>query len=229
MDAVRNCRWWKEPGVRVDVVLFDGVDDLDVVGPYSVLSMAGRAGLDVVVRLTSAGDVPQVTTQSGLPLPVGGWAPDNADVLVVPGGGYAAAETAGVRAELAVGQLPDALATAARPGLVFASVCTGALLLAAAGLVTGRPCTTHHRAVADLVAAGGRHLDARVVDDGDLVTAGGVTSGLDLALWLVERFHGADPALMLQRALEYERRGPLWRAGRQLPTPALNSGGGNTR
>ncbi|HUQ55563.1 DJ-1/PfpI family protein [Lentzea sp.] len=196
--------------MRVRIVVFDGMDDLDVVGPYSVLGMAGRAGLGVSVGLTALGGRPHATTVGGLPLPAGPWAPQDADVLIVPGGGYASGAAPGVRAEIADGRLPGALAAAVRPDLVLASVCTGALLLAAAGLVTGRPCTTHHRAVGDLVAAGGRHVEARVVDDGDLVTSGGVTSGLDLALWLVERFRGADAAGVVQRAMEYERREPLW-------------------
>ncbi|SDF42992.1 DJ-1/PfpI family protein [Lentzea fradiae] len=200
--------------MRVHIVVFDGMDDLDVVGPFAVLGMAGRAGLGVSVRLTAPGDPPHATTRGGLPLHPEPWAPRDADVLLVPGGGYGQGDGAGVRAEIAEGRVPAALADAVRPDLVLASVCTGALLLAAAGVVTGRPCTTHHRAVGDLVEAGGVHVDARVVDDGDLVTAGGVTSGLDLALWLVERFRGPDAAERVQSALEYERREPLWlRAG----------------
>ncbi|MFD4668594.1 DJ-1/PfpI family protein [Lentzea sp. NPDC058450] len=198
--------------MRVGIVVFDGTDDLDVVGPFSVFGMASRAGLGVEVELIAPGERPDVTTRGGLSLRPGRWAPQDLDVLIVPGGGYASGEDIGVRAEIADGRLPAALAAAVRPDLVLASVCTGALLLAAAGLVTGRPCTTHHRAVEDLVAAGGRHVDARVVDDGDLVTAGGVSSGLDLALWLVERFRGPDAAGLVQRVMEYERREPLWRA-----------------
>ncbi len=86
------------------------------------------------------------------------------------------------------------------------------MLLSAAGLTRGRPCTTHHRAQADLVEQGGVLKKARVVDDGDLVTAGGVTSGLDLALWLVRRELGVDAALGLEAMLEYEARGTVWTA-----------------
>ncbi|GAA5056962.1 transcriptional regulator GlxA family with amidase domain [Thermocatellispora tengchongensis] len=206
--------------MRVDIVVFDGVDDLDVVGPYEVLHMAGRAGLGVTVRLVCVDGERSVTSGGGLVLPAEGWAPGDADVLIVPGGGFAQVKTSGVGAELAAGRIPAALAAAARPGLVLASVCTGALLLGAAGLLDGRPCVTHHRAVADLVAAGGRHVAARVVDDGDVVTAGGITSGLDLALWLVERHLGADASALLERVLEYERREPLWRTGQELPATA---------
>ncbi|MFT7841767.1 DJ-1/PfpI family protein [Saccharothrix sp. BKS2] len=215
--------------MRVDIAVFDGMDDLDVVGPFSVLGLAGRAGLGVEVRLTAVGGVSQATTRGGLPLYPGEWAPHSADVLIVPGGGYAASEGAGVRAEIAAGGLPAALTAAARPGLVFASVCTGALLLAAAGLVTGRPCTTHHRAIEDLAAAGGVPVEGRVVDDGDLVTAGGITSGLDLALWLVERFRGPDAAGLLQQVMEYERREPLWRSGEDVPTRLPGDQGASAR
>ncbi|MDG4865993.1 DJ-1/PfpI family protein, partial [Streptomyces sp. T-3] len=106
-----------------------------------------------------------------------------------------------------------ALAAAARPGLAIGAVCTGAMLLAAGGVTQGRPCTTHHRARADLEEQGGVLKNARVVDDGDLITAGGVTSGLDLALWLVRRELGADTAIGLEQLLEYEMRGTVWTAG----------------
>lgn len=196
---------------RVDVLVFDGVDDLDVVAPFEVLDKARRLGADVSARLVTLADRLAVTTQAGLRLEATGtWAPEEADVVLVPGGGYSSGGSVGVRAELTSGRVPAALRDAARPGLVFASVCTGALLLAAAGLVRGRPCTTHHRAVADLEAAGGRYVAARVVDDGDLVTAGGVTSGLDLGLRLVERYAGPETALTLERGMEYERRGTVW-------------------
>ncbi|GAB3470024.1 DJ-1/PfpI family protein [Actinophytocola sediminis] len=196
---------------RVDVVVFDGVDDLDAVAPFEVLTVAGRLGTTISVNLVALADRAEVTTRGGLRLGTSApWSPAAADVLLVPGGGFATADS-GVGAELRAGELPAALRAAARPGLVFASVCTGAVLLAAAGLLRGRPCTTHHRALAELASGGGRHVAARVVDDGDLVSAGGVTSGLDLALWLVERFAGAAAATAVEQVLEYERRGTVWR------------------
>jgi transcriptional regulator GlxA family with amidase domain len=198
---------------RVDVVVFDGVDELDVVAPFEVLRVAGKLGTDISVNVVALDDRPVVTTQGGLRLgTTAGWSPRDAEVVVVPGGGYASAESDGVRAEMRSGRLPAALHEAARPGLTFASVCTGAMLLAAAGLLRGRPCTTHHRAIADLEAAGGRYVAARVVDDGDLVSSGGVTSGLDLALRLVERLADAATAVAVEKVLEYERRGTVWHA-----------------
>ena len=109
------------------------------------------------------------------------------------------------------GDLPRAIAERHAAGALVASVCTGAMLLAAAGLLEGRPATTHHTALADLRAAGAHVVEARVVDDGDVVTAGGVTSGLDLVLWLVERHLGPALAVAAERELEYERRGTVWR------------------
>src|SRR6266508_478213 len=74
-----------------------------------------------------------------------------------------------------------------RPGLTVATVCGGSMVLAMAGLIEGRPATTHRLGLDLLEATGTTPIDARVVDDGDLVTAAGVTSGLDLGLYLLER------------------------------------------
>ncbi|MFF8378211.1 DJ-1/PfpI family protein [Streptomyces sp. NPDC015661] len=142
------------------------------------------------------------------------WSPDEADLLLVPGGGYARRDSPGAWAEIDRGTLPDALAASVRPGLTVSALCTGVMLLSAAGLTRGRPCTTHHKARPDLEQQGGLLKNARVVDDGDLVTAGGVTSGLDLALWLVRRELGPDAANGLQTMLEYEARGTVWTSSR---------------
>jgi transcriptional regulator GlxA family with amidase domain len=84
------------------------------------------------------------------------------------------------------------------------------MLVAASGILRGRPAVTHHGAIQDLLAAGAQVVQARVVDSGDIVTAGGVTSGLDLALWLVERFYGSEIAHEIGVEIEYERRGIVW-------------------
>ena len=122
----------------------------------------------------------------------------------------------GYLSEVERGVLPAAIRARHEDGALVASVCTGAMLLAAAGLLTNRPAITHHVAIDDLKAAGAKVTHARVVDDGDVVTAGGVTSGLDLVLHLVERHWGAPLALAAERELEYERRGTVWRADRSL-------------
>ncbi|MER8046907.1 DJ-1/PfpI family protein [Streptomyces sp. NPDC094032] len=202
--------------LRVHVPLFDGVEELDFAAPYEVLSAAGFfTTRPVEVRYVSATGARSVTAAYGTAVRgLRPWAPEEADVLVVPGGGYARRDSPGVWAEIDRGTLPRALGAAARPGLTVAALCTGVMLLSAAGLTRGRPCTTHHKAKADLAAQGGQVKNARVVDDGDLVTAAGVTSGLELALWLVRRELGSDAATDLETMLEYEARGTVWTSGR---------------
>jgi len=113
-----------------------------------------------------------------------------AGMLIVPGGGWNSRSPRGARAEVARGDLPRLLAREHARGTAVASVCTGGMVLAAAGITTGRRATTHHLALDELRESGADVVDARVVDDGDVLTAGGVTSGIDLALWIVERHAG---------------------------------------
>ncbi|WP_405453544.1 DJ-1/PfpI family protein [Streptomyces erythrochromogenes] len=198
--------------LRVHVVMFDGVEELDFVAPYEVFS-GSRFFTDraVEVRYVTASRPGFVRASYGTRVGVEhGWAPQDADIVVVPGGGYARREDPGVWAEIRRGTLPRALGAAPRPGLTVAGLCTGVMLLSATGLTRGRPCTTHHKARPDLEREGGVLKNARVVDDGDLVTAGGITSGLELALWLVRRELGADAATGLEAMLEYEARGTVW-------------------
>ncbi|MFZ4181906.1 DJ-1/PfpI family protein [Streptomyces pseudogriseolus] len=198
--------------LRVDIVMFDGVEELDCIAPYEVFSAASMhsaGGVDV--RYVTAGRPRLIRCAYGTGVQVTHrWAPQEADLVVVPGGGYARREGPGIWAEIASGVLPQALAAAPRSGLTISSLCTGAVLLAAAGLIKGRPCTTHHGAKAYLEEQGGVVKNARVVDDGDLVTAGGITSGLDLGLWLVRRELGPDAATGVEVMLEYEARGTVW-------------------
>ncbi|WP_280509086.1 DJ-1/PfpI family protein, partial [Nocardia cyriacigeorgica] len=140
-----------------------------------------------------------------------GWPPHGPVVRGGPGGASGSPPgPPGVPTEISRGHLPRLLAAARRDGLTMASVCVGAMLLSAAGLTRGRPCTTHHRLAGQLEREGGLITRARVVDDGDLVTTGGVTSGLDLALWLVQRELGSATALAVEEVMEYERRGTVW-------------------
>jgi transcriptional regulator GlxA family with amidase domain len=131
-------------------------------------------------------------------------------LVIVAGGGWLSGAAQGVRAEITRGDIPKILRQLHKSGTVLAGVCTGAMLIAATGLLAGRPAITHHQATEDLCGMGVDIIQARVVDDGDIVTAGGVTSGLDLALWLVERFAGSQMALQVEAKMEYERRGSVW-------------------
>jgi transcriptional regulator GlxA family with amidase domain len=98
----------------------------------------------------------------------------------------------------------------ANPNVTVATVCGGALALAMAGLLEGRHAVTHHLGMDVLEATGVDVVRARVVDDGDLVTAGAVTSGLDLALHLLDRSYGPRIALAVEDLFGYERRGTVW-------------------
>ncbi|MFD8617844.1 DJ-1/PfpI family protein [Streptomyces sp. NPDC059513] len=104
------------------------------------------------------------------------------------------------------------------PSVTVATVCGGSLVLALAGLLEGRHATTHHLGIDLLDATGAHAVRARVVDDGDLVTGAGVTSGLDLALHLLEREAGPRIAHAIEELFAHERRGTVWRA--QGPVPA---------
>ena len=125
------------------------------------------------------------------------------DLLVVPGGGWAAKAPMGSWAEVRRGVLPVAIAQRYAAGSQVAGVCTGAMLLATSGMLRGRPAVTHRCALDDLRKAGADvRAEARVVDDGDVLTCGGVTSAIDLALHIVKREKGEDVAAHQAHRLE---------------------------
>ena len=190
--------------MRVDVVVFDGLDELDVLGPLEVLRDAGRASANVTVRLVTRQPQTEICGAFGLRfVPDGTFEAGEADVVLVPGGGWAARADVGAWAEYRRGDWLPLLARAASTARIMAGVCTGTMLLAHAGIVGDRRATTHHGAWEDLKATGATLLEDRVVDDGDLVTSGGVTSGIDLALWLVERECASQLAERIATRIEY--------------------------
>jgi transcriptional regulator GlxA family with amidase domain len=184
--------------MRIDIAIFEGMDELDAVGPLEVLR---RAGFDV--HLVALDPRRTVTCAYGLTITPDGVPRHDAEVVVFPGGGWVARAEKGVRAEIESRRWEPLIADASRRGAVLASVCTGAMILASAGVLRGRRATTHHDAWEDLGAAGATLVSERVVDDGDTITAGGVTSGIDLGLWLVERFESTAAANAIADALEY--------------------------
>jgi transcriptional regulator GlxA family with amidase domain len=190
----------------VQIVLYEGFDELDAVGPFEVFANATRAGADLGPSLVTLDDRETVTASHGLRVGVDGTLSDP-DLLVVPGGGWNDRSSAGAWTQVEAGALPEAVGRVARTDAVVASVCTGGMLLAHAGVLDGRPAVTHRGALDDLRAFDVDVRERRVVDDGDVVTAGGVTSGIDLALHLVERFAGADVADRVETEMEYRRGG----------------------
>jgi transcriptional regulator GlxA family with amidase domain len=194
--------------MRTEVLIYDGIDELDAFGPYEVLA---EAGFDVALVTHPATDR-IVTARSAIVVPHGRLS-DRAELLVVPGGGWTKRPPKGAWAEVQRGVLPPAIAQRHAAGARIASVCTGAFLLAAGGLLDGRPAITHWNDVDDLEAMGARVIrDARVVDDGDIVTAGGVTSGLDLALWIVEQEQGRETAGDVAAEIVHRRDERIWRS-----------------
>jgi len=216
--------------MRAQIVLFDGFDPLDVIAPYEVLSAGGAmAGGALSVELASA-DGPREFV-SGSPTPATSGLvlratamldPDAADLIIVPG---AAGPIEAPEDGRAIDTIPILLARTLEtdlpalmrkaldnPAVTVATVCGGSLALAMAGLLDGRHAVTHHLGMDVLGATGAIPVHARVVDDGDLVTAGGVTSGLDLGLYLLERELGPRIARSVEDLFAYERRGTTWRA-----------------
>jgi transcriptional regulator GlxA family with amidase domain len=169
---------------------------------------AGFAGW--TVRLVTQEPADEIVGSYGLRLRPDGQLSDKPDLLVVPGGGWQKRSSAGAWAEAQRGVLPAAIARLHAAGTIIASVCSGAMLLASTGLLRGRSATTHAGVVADLRGAGADIVSARVVDDGDIITAGGVTSGLDLAIWIVERFFKKAAAVEVARMLEYQPSESVW-------------------
>jgi transcriptional regulator GlxA family with amidase domain len=191
--------------MNVRVLVFDGADELDFVGPYEIFRRAAKLRKEIDVKIVSLATNAQVTAAFGLTVTPDGVLSEDTDLLVIPGGGWVESERVGVRAEIAHGILTRKLAEMHARGTVIAGVCTGTMALAAAGLLDGRPAVTHKGALADLRGMRANVVEARVVDAGDVVTCGGVTASIDLALWLVERFWGYDLAAHIADSLEYAR------------------------
>jgi len=189
-------------------VLFPGVEELDAVGPWEVLSSWTRAcpqdGWAVSTLSRAGGAVPcakgltvqaHATYEQAPPL----------DVLIYPGG-------QGTRPLLRDEVELDWVRRQRAAVPLLASVCTGSLVYAAAGLLAGRPATTHWGSL-DLLARLDPTIDVRpderFVDDGDLVTASGVSAGIDLALHLVARLAGVERAREVRRHLQYDPAPPV--------------------
>jgi transcriptional regulator GlxA family with amidase domain len=189
---------------RTEIVVFDGFDDLDAIAPLEVLVAAGFPAR--VVR--PAAHPPTVHSAHGLVLDVSDAVSASPRLVLVPGGGWLD-RAPGVR-DQCDGPLPATLAALHEAGTVVASVCTGAMLLAHAGLLAGRPAVTNRMALDDLAAAGADvRREARVVDDGSVVTAGGPAAGIDLAIRLVSRFAGEEAGRAAAERLEHAPVGPV--------------------
>lgn len=188
-----------------ELLAFDGFDELDVVAPLEILKSAGFE-----VRLVTSAPCDIVHGAYGLKVRPDGVLSERPALLVVSGGGWVTNAPQGARLEVRRGVLPAEIAKRHAAGSVVAGVCSGVMLLAAAGLLRGRPAVTHHLVLDELREYGADvRPDARVVDDGDVITSGGVTSGIDLALHLVDRELGKDAAAAAAARIEYDVRGAV--------------------
>jgi len=207
--------------VYAQIVLFDGFDPLDATAPFEVLAAGSDAADgDLTVELVSA-EGPREVVSGTLRMVLRATAqldPAKPGFIVVPGasgpidGDPDVVDTIPVLlarfAESAA--IPLLRKAMENPDVTVATVCGGSLALAMAGLLEGRTAVTHHLGMDLLEATGVTPVNARVVDDGDLVTSGAVTSGLDLALHLLDRTYGAQVALGVEELFAYERRGTVW-------------------
>ncbi|GAA3406161.1 DJ-1/PfpI family protein [Paenibacillus hodogayensis] len=207
--------------LNVQIVLFDGFDYMDVIGPYEVFSAAKMLTGAVRVEFVSAeGERLVKGGMNGPPLPSSGKIDvERGGILVIPGAmGTVDPDDEGpdsipvlLRQALETDLVHELRQAMKRSDLIVSSVCGGSLLLAMDGLLEDRYAVTHHLGMEVLGATGAKPIFARVVEDGNLVTGGGVTSGLDVALHLVERELGPQISHAVERLFEYERRGTVWR------------------
>jgi cyclohexyl-isocyanide hydratase len=188
--------------LSIGLVLFEGVTQLDFTGPYEVFSRMPGTTVHLVAE-----SMRPVRTEFGLMITPDTTFPDapGIDVICVPGGW-------GVNAGLENAGLIEFLRARAASARYVTSVCTGALLLGAAGLLEGYRATTHWMSVDFLRQFGAAHVDERVVIDRNRITGGGVTAGIDLALVIAAELYGEATSQAIQLAIEYQ------------PAPPFNSG-----
>ncbi len=186
--------------MQIAFLLYEGFTPLDAIGPYQVLAaMPGAAPVFV------AEEAGPVRSDSGCSIVAGQSLAETVrpQVVVVPGS--LTSFTTMMRHQPVLGWLRDVSAHAE----YVTSVCTGSLLLASAGLLSGRKATTHWAARELLAALAVTVVPDRVVDTGQVITAAGVSAGIDMALHLAGRIHGDDIARAIQLAIEYDPAPPF--------------------
>ncbi len=192
--------------MRIDMLIFDGAEDLDFVPPREILARGCQAAgqQEISIRLVTPSPQHQITTAHGMTVLTDGCIDETCNVLIISGGGWVANDGRGVRALATNKPLLEKLRTMHKNGVVMVGICTGAMLLAHAGILTNRRATTHYAAQNALAEFGAVLTRARVVDDGNVITCGAVTASLDTAFWLVERFWGSSVADTTARVIDYQ-------------------------
>ena len=191
-------------GHTIGVLLFEGAEELDYAGPWEVFGMAVRReeGSRVVALAETTAPLRSAKGLRVVPDVALAEAPD-LDVLVVPGG-------RGVRSAVESPALLEFVATQHGRVRYLASVCTGAALLVAAGPARGRRVATHWSYVDELASRGECTVEPelRFVRDGDVVTAAGVSAGIDMSLWLVGELWDVEHAREVERQIQYDPAPP---------------------
>ena len=202
------------PSTTIVFLLFPGITQLDFTAPAQALCRMPGAQL-----VGAAASCDPIATDSGFAiLPTDDFAScPQADILCIPGG-HGVVEALGDTATI------DFIVRQAAAAQWVTSVCTGAFLLGRAGLLAGKRATTHWAYAHLLPLVGADPANARIVEDGKLVTSGGVTSGLDFALTLIGRLHGDAVAQAIQLAIEYDPA-PPYVGGHPDRTPAAITAG----
>jgi transcriptional regulator GlxA family with amidase domain len=190
----------------VAIAVFEGAEELDFVGPWEVLAAWRYLHPDEVSVCLVGDALDPVTCAKGMRiLPETTWEELGAlDALVYPGG-------VGTRAKLGDESVRSRLRAISESGTLMTSVCTGALVLADAGLLDGLPATTYWSAFHELLPLGKDiepRPDDRFVDAGAIITAAGVSAGIDMALHLVGRLGSPDRAREVRRYIQYDPRPP---------------------
>ena len=186
--------------MRIALLVFDRLTALDAVGPYEVLSRLPGAelrlvGKEVGVKRTDTGALGLKADLALSELP-------DPDVLLVPGG-------AGSRPLMSDRDVLDWVRSAHQGSTWTTSVCTGALVLGAAGILQGKRATTHWAYLDRLRELGAEPVSERVVEDGKVITAAGVSAGIDMALGLAARIAGEQVAHAIQLGIEYDPQPPF--------------------
>ena len=196
--------------MQIAILLFNRFTVLDAIGPYQVLSRV--PGADVVFVAEQPGLVTDDKGSLTLSAPAALADAPQPDIIVVPGG-------PGTDDQLKDGPVHDWLRAADATTAWTTSVCTGSLVLAAAGLLAGRRATSHWLALEELGQLGATPVSERVVFDGKYVTAAGVSAGIDMGLTLAGRVAGDEMAQAIQLMIEYDPQ-PPYDAGSPAKAPA---------
>jgi len=186
--------------MQIAILIFDGLTALDAIGPYEVLSRLPGADLGFVAK--EAGTKRTDTGALGVEADLALADMDSPEVVLVPGG-------PGSRPLMRDPEVLEWLRSAHASSTWTTSVCTGALVLGAAGILDGKRATTHWAFLDRLSELGAEPVAERVVEDGKVITAAGVSAGIDMALTLVARIAGDEVAQAIQLGIEYDPQPPF--------------------